>query len=252
MITQAICKGGCRNAYGSCALKTCLVTSSDQSLNCLRQRSASRRSTARWRFRKIIHEIFVLVQTCWRFGAQLRLSRAWALSVRPRSPRSLRSWWRSAALHPSSNLTSAQRNAIYQEVHKGAGKVTPDRFATDVGAVVPPMIDLYTLPDDLLANNPATQLQVHRGGRSGSARRSDKDARDRRNRFEGQGIGTPCPAFNRKISTAMKTPSPNRPRKRRSLLGQCSFRNELSIEERIEILNTDINMPDIDGYAMAK
>jgi Protein of unknown function (DUF1236) len=24
--------------------------------------------------------------------------------------------------------------------------------------VVPPMIDLYTLPDDLLANNPATQL----------------------------------------------------------------------------------------------
>jgi hypothetical protein len=50
----------------------------------------------------------------------------------------------------------------------------------------------------------------------------------------------------------MKTPSPNRPRKRRSLLGQCSFRNELSIEERIEILNTDINMPDIDGYAMAK
>ena len=49
----------------------------------------------------------------------------------------------------------------------------------------------------------------------------------------------------------MKTPSPNRPRKRRSLLGQCSFRNELSIEERIEILNADINMPDI-RYAMAK
>ena len=61
---------------------------------------------------------------------------------------------------PSSKLelTSAQRNAIYQEVHKGTGKVTPDRFATDVGAVVPPMIDLHTLPDDLLANNPATQL----------------------------------------------------------------------------------------------
>jgi hypothetical protein len=61
---------------------------------------------------------------------------------------------------PSSKLelTSAQRNAIYQEVHKGTGKVTPDRFATDIGAVVPPMIDLYTLPDDLLANNPATQL----------------------------------------------------------------------------------------------
>ena len=50
----------------------------------------------------------------------------------------------------------------------------------------------------------------------------------------------------------MKTPSPNRPRKRCSLIGQCSFRNEFSTEERIEILNTDINMPDIDGYALAK
>ena len=50
----------------------------------------------------------------------------------------------------------------------------------------------------------------------------------------------------------MKTPSPNRPRKRCSLICQCSFRNELSIEERIEILNTDINMPDIGGYAVAK
>ena len=61
---------------------------------------------------------------------------------------------------PSSQLvlTLAQRNAIYQEVHKDRSKVAPDRFATDVGAVVPPMIDLYTLPDDLLANNPATQL----------------------------------------------------------------------------------------------
>ena len=43
-------------------------------------------------------------------------------------------------------------------MHKDRSKVTPDRFATDVGAVVPPMIDLYTLPDYLLANNPATQL----------------------------------------------------------------------------------------------
>ena len=60
---------------------------------------------------------------------------------------------------PSSQLvlTLAQRNAIYQEVHKDRSKVAPDD-ATDVGAVVPPMIDLYTLPDDLLANNPETQL----------------------------------------------------------------------------------------------
>jgi hypothetical protein len=61
---------------------------------------------------------------------------------------------------PSSKLelTSAQRNAIYQEVHKGTSKVTPGRFATDIGADVPPTIDLFTLPDDILANNPATQL----------------------------------------------------------------------------------------------
>ena len=61
---------------------------------------------------------------------------------------------------PSSKLelTSAQRNAIYQEVHKATSKIKPARFATDVGAAVPPMIDLYTLPDGLLANNPATQF----------------------------------------------------------------------------------------------
>jgi hypothetical protein len=61
---------------------------------------------------------------------------------------------------PSSKLelTSAQRNAIYQEVHKATSKIMPARFATDVGAAVPPMIDLYTLPDGLLANNPTTQF----------------------------------------------------------------------------------------------
>jgi hypothetical protein len=57
---------------------------------------------------------------------------------------------------PSSKLelTSAQRNAIYQEVHKGTRKVAPSRFATDVGAEVPPVTDLYTLPDDIVATNP--------------------------------------------------------------------------------------------------
>ena len=60
---------------------------------------------------------------------------------------------------PSSKLelTPAQRNAIYQEVHKGLSKVAPSRFTTDVGADVPPIIDLYTLPDDILATNPETQ-----------------------------------------------------------------------------------------------
>jgi hypothetical protein len=57
---------------------------------------------------------------------------------------------------PSSELglTPAQRNAIYQEVHKGLSKVAPSRFVTDVGAEVPPVTDLYTLPDDTVATNP--------------------------------------------------------------------------------------------------
>ena len=59
---------------------------------------------------------------------------------------------------PKLALTPAQRNAIYQEVHKDTSKVAPSRFATNVGADVPPMIELYALPDDILANNPETKL----------------------------------------------------------------------------------------------
>ena len=59
---------------------------------------------------------------------------------------------------PKLALTPAQRIAIYQEVHKDTTKVAPSRFATHVGAEVPPMIELYTLPDDILANNPETKL----------------------------------------------------------------------------------------------
>ena len=59
---------------------------------------------------------------------------------------------------PKLALTPAQRSAIYQEVHKDTSKVAPSRFAAHVGAEVPPMIELYTLPDDILANNPETRL----------------------------------------------------------------------------------------------
>jgi hypothetical protein len=59
---------------------------------------------------------------------------------------------------PELALTPAQRSAIYQEVHKDKSKVAPSRFAAHVGADVPPMIELYTLPDDILANNPETKL----------------------------------------------------------------------------------------------
>ena len=59
---------------------------------------------------------------------------------------------------PKLELTAAQRSAIYQAVHKDKSKVAPSRFATNVGAEVPPMIELYMLPDDILANNPVTKL----------------------------------------------------------------------------------------------
>ena len=62
------------------------------------------------------------------------------------------------AIAPKLALTPAQRSAIYQQVHKDTSKVAPSRFAAQVGAEVPPMIELYTLPDDVLANNPETKL----------------------------------------------------------------------------------------------
>jgi Protein of unknown function (DUF1236) len=55
-------------------------------------------------------------------------------------------------------LTPAQRTAIYDAVRKDKSKVSPSRFPTAVGAEVPPMIELYMLPDDILAQNPATKF----------------------------------------------------------------------------------------------
>lgn len=55
-------------------------------------------------------------------------------------------------------LTPAQRSAIYQAVSKDKSKVAPSRFPAAVGTEVPPMIELYTLPDDILATNPVTKL----------------------------------------------------------------------------------------------
>ncbi len=55
-------------------------------------------------------------------------------------------------------LTPSQRSAIYQKVHKDKSKAAPSRFATNVGADVPPMIELYMLADDILASNPVTKF----------------------------------------------------------------------------------------------
>jgi len=59
---------------------------------------------------------------------------------------------------PKLELTAAQKNAIYQQVHRDKAKVAPSRFAAEVGANVPPMIELYMLPDDILANNPQAKF----------------------------------------------------------------------------------------------
>ena len=59
---------------------------------------------------------------------------------------------------PNLELTPVQRNAIYQAVHRDKSRVAPNRFAATIGADVPPMIDLYALPDEVLADNPVAKL----------------------------------------------------------------------------------------------
>jgi hypothetical protein len=55
-------------------------------------------------------------------------------------------------------LTAAQRSAIYAAVSKDRSKMSPQRFPAVIGAEVPPMINLYALPDDVVAGIPAAKL----------------------------------------------------------------------------------------------
>ncbi|MGA2940660.1 MAG: DUF1236 domain-containing protein [Xanthobacteraceae bacterium] len=55
-------------------------------------------------------------------------------------------------------LTPAERSAIYATVSKDKSKVAPQPFSTKIGADVPPMIELYSLPDQTVAENPAAKL----------------------------------------------------------------------------------------------
>jgi hypothetical protein len=55
-------------------------------------------------------------------------------------------------------LTAAQRDAIYQVVSKDKTKAAKIQFATKIGADVPPMLELYTLPDDFVASNPTAEF----------------------------------------------------------------------------------------------
>jgi hypothetical protein len=59
---------------------------------------------------------------------------------------------------PKLDLTAAQRSAIYAAVSKDRSKVAPQRFPPVVGAEVPPMIELYALPDSAAAANPAVKF----------------------------------------------------------------------------------------------
>jgi hypothetical protein len=58
----------------------------------------------------------------------------------------------------SLELTAAQRSAIYAAVSADKSKVAPQHFSTAIGANVPPMIELYALPDDVAAANPAVKF----------------------------------------------------------------------------------------------
>jgi hypothetical protein len=64
----------------------------------------------------------------------------------------------SGAVEQKPLLTPAQRSAIYAEVSKDPSKSSPQRFSLVIGADVPPMIELYALPDDALAAAPAAKL----------------------------------------------------------------------------------------------
>ncbi len=64
----------------------------------------------------------------------------------------------SGAIEQNPLLTPNQRDAIYQAVSKDKSKTAGKDFAPVVGADVPPMIELYALPDNTLASIPAVRL----------------------------------------------------------------------------------------------
>lgn len=64
----------------------------------------------------------------------------------------------SGAIEQKLILSQAQRAAIYQEVSKDKSKVAPKDFSPVIGGDVPPMIELYMLPDDATASVPAAKL----------------------------------------------------------------------------------------------
>jgi hypothetical protein len=74
------------------------------------------------------------------------------------SAQSIRAQNADAGVAQKLELTAAQRSAIYAAVSKDRSKVSPQRFPAAIGAEVPPMINLYALPDDIVAGVPAAKL----------------------------------------------------------------------------------------------
>jgi len=64
----------------------------------------------------------------------------------------------SGALEQKLILSPAQRQAIYEQVSKDKSKVAPKNFSPVIGADVPPMIELYALPDEAVASVPAAKI----------------------------------------------------------------------------------------------
>ena len=64
----------------------------------------------------------------------------------------------SGAIEQKLLLSAAQRSALYREVSQDKSKTAPKNFSPVIGADVPPMIELYALPDDTLADVPAAKL----------------------------------------------------------------------------------------------
>jgi hypothetical protein len=64
----------------------------------------------------------------------------------------------SGAIEQKLILSPTQRTAIYDQVSKDKSKVAPKDFSPVIGADVPPMIELYMLPDEAVAGVPAAKL----------------------------------------------------------------------------------------------
>jgi hypothetical protein len=56
------------------------------------------------------------------------------------------------------DLTAAQRRAIYAAVTKDKSKAAKTGFAPTIGADVPPMLELYTLPEEIMAENQSAKF----------------------------------------------------------------------------------------------